>query len=891
MELLWLFAIVFALSGPAGAVLAIIAVSRLNALSARLDALERRSAAPAAEQTDVPRPEPRSEPAPRPAISQAAAGLRRPAGSGTARARTPLLARLEASLAQSWLVWLGAVTLALGGGFLVKFALDQGWFGPWVRIAAALFAGFAMLGAGDALRRRPGLLGPGGTAGQAAPAALSGAGLVTLYGAVYAAHALYQLVPPPLAFAGLALVAAGALALAWLHGSALALFGLVGAFIAPALIGSDEPNAAGLFAYVFAVSAAGFGAARLLARRTIALVAVAGGLIWPWLWLSLPGGGVLALALYLPLLLAAALLAGQDEAAHDLPAGRVLRDWGLPPAGLLAAWLAAGGTGLIGVLLLHRDGYSEAGLTCLAALALISLFAAWRREGYGPVPLAIAVASVLALCVWPQSERQITDAGEQLAVFMGEAPPPPLRFLPAALGLAGLFGIGGWLALQARSVKAPLAAVSAGAPVLILAAAYLRMNGFEPEPVWALAALGLVLLGSGACARLGARAGGFDAVPGAASAYALGVSAAAAIAAGAASQQMWMSAAFALEALCAAWLWRRFRAPGLPLATLIFGALATVRLIVTGEVFSMPIGPLPILNGLLVGYGVSVLALAGAARLLSHGGLDPRGAAVQSLTAGALVLAIAFVSLQIRHLLTGGALGADVYGVVEMGLHTAAWLFSAAAIRWRLGPHPAFGPRLVEYAAAILAGLQALFFLVLIANPWWGWPEIARPRALFALPVVNVLAMAYALPALAAGCYAVILGRQGARARSRLAGGLGVTLFGLWLLLVVRQAYAGWDGMAAAPVGAAEAYTYSAAGLVYAGLLLAAGVARRRASLRYAGLGLLVAVTVKVFLADMAGLEGFWRGLSFLGLGTALVGLSLFYQRVMPRLAAGRPPA
>ena len=48
---------------------------------------------------------------------------------------------------------------------------------------------------------------------------------------------------------------------------------------------------------------------------------------------------------------------------------------------------------------------------------------------------------------------------------------------------------------------------------------------------------------------------------------------------------------------------------------------------------------------------------------------------------------------------------------------------------------------------------------------------------------------------------------------------------------------------------------------------------------------------MKVFLADMAGLEGFWRGLSFLGLGTALVGLSLFYQRVMPRLAAGRPPA
>jgi uncharacterized membrane protein len=46
-----------------------------------------------------------------------------------------------------------------------------------------------------------------------------------------------------------------------------------------------------------------------------------------------------------------------------------------------------------------------------------------------------------------------------------------------------------------------------------------------------------------------------------------------------------------------------------------------------------------------------------------------------------------------------------------------------------------------------------------------------------------------------------------------------------------------------------------------------------------AGVGLVVA---KVFLSDMAELEGVLRALSFIGLGGALVGIGYAYRRLRP---------
>jgi uncharacterized membrane protein len=76
--------------------------------------------------------------------------------------------------------------------------------------------------------------------------------------------------------------------------------------------------------------------------------------------------------------------------------------------------------------------------------------------------------------------------------------------------------------------------------------------------------------------------------------------------------------------------------------------------------------------------------------------------------------------------------------------------------------------------------------------------------------------------------------------------------------------------------------------LVTAGGLLLAGVKLPDKALRFAGLLLLTATTLKVFLIDAAELDGILRILSFLGLGIALIGIGKLYAKV---LSAERRPA
>ena len=96
----------------------------------------------------------------------------------------------------------------------------------------------------------------------------------------------------------------------------------------------------------------------------------------------------------------------------------------------------------------------------------------------------------------------------------------------------------------------------------------------------------------------------------------------------------------------------------------------------------------------------------------------------------------------------------------------------------------------------------------------------------------------------------------------------------------VRRAYHG-PLLAPGEPSDAELYAYSAAWLVYAGVLLTLGFIWRQALLRYAGLGMLLIVSLKVFLVDMGDLTGLYRVASFLGLGLVLIGIGYIYQRFM----------
>lgn len=166
-------------------------------------------------------------------------------------------------LAGNLLAKLGIVVLFFGVASGLKLAAEHGMFPPWTRLLGAALAGLAFIWSGASPAT-------GGTFRPAwlfrisdmSPAtrigfglALEGGGFGLLYLAVYFALSTYGYIAPAttfLLFAGLG-VACIALALRQ-EGQALALLGLSGAFLAPALVGGEGQHRV-LFAYIVLLDA------------------------------------------------------------------------------------------------------------------------------------------------------------------------------------------------------------------------------------------------------------------------------------------------------------------------------------------------------------------------------------------------------------------------------------------------------------------------------------------------------------------------------------------------------------------------------------------------------------------------------------------------------------
>ena len=152
----------------------------------------------------------------------------------------------ERLLGRNWFAIIGAVALVVGIGFFLKLAFDNNWIGDTGRIVLGVVLGLALLGVGEYAQRRVPI--------WAQP--VTAAGAVILYLSIYAAFGLYQLIRPDVALLFLALVVALAALLALRYESiVIALLGIIGAFLAPALLGADLPDVRLALAYILVVDA------------------------------------------------------------------------------------------------------------------------------------------------------------------------------------------------------------------------------------------------------------------------------------------------------------------------------------------------------------------------------------------------------------------------------------------------------------------------------------------------------------------------------------------------------------------------------------------------------------------------------------------------------------
>jgi len=781
----------------------------------------------------------------------------------------------EERIGTRWSVWVGGLTLVLGGIFLVHYSIEAGLISPLIRIfLAALFA-MALFSAGEYLRRQPALLAAktGNNAGYI-PGVLTLAGTTTAFAAIFSAHMLYGMIGPATAFVLMAIVALGTLALALLQGPLVASTGLLASYIVPFLVQSNDPAPWVLTFYGLIITAGSYGLARLRGWHWFAMTTMVAGFIWGHiLAFATPADMGAALAFYDIALLVAAIVSFAVGIYPRDPARVPDRiDWKSSALVAVSGWLV--------IYLLHHSGYDATGTTTMMITLALLLATAALFPVLGPVALAAPLLALIGYIGWDIrisvdpllfDQPIITDAMDKFGVL-----PDAQSFLLTGFGFGLLLALGGFAGSLLSTARLFMAIAGVSGPIGLFLIALWRSQTLDVDPFFGGFALALAAGFLGALAfidrKMPASSHGRDAVL---ATYCVGTIGMIATAMFILLGDGWLPMGLAALAVATIWVGGRWPLPGL--AKTALGIAALVLLAIFWQPTIVPVdqlGTTPVFNALLWGYdGPALVFWACVWKLRQIGDVRHRlafeGVAIfTSLAAGAVVL---------HHATNNGVFYAAPDTLMEWSLQALLALSAAIGLQ-RLGR--SFGSPLMSLCVLSL-GFVGFFLLgilnLVIINPLFTNEFVGN--GLF----FNLLLSAYLLPALLTGLLATRLSDGKPELYRRIAGVLSILLVFSWITLAIRHAFhSGYIGMLL-PWSSPELYSYSAAWLGFGIALLAYGVWRGSLHLRMASAAFVLLAIAKAFLFDMSGLEGIWRALSFIGLGIVLICIGLFYQRVLAR--------
>lgn len=880
MEGLIILAALLLLAFPVIAIVALVkaigARDQLGILERRIIVLEAgQSAAPAAMPAEPApvavaiEPSPIIEAPPEPAAPEPT-----PSAAPVAAAAPPSTT-LEERFGTKWVVWVGGLALALGGIFLVRYSIEQGLIGPGMRVFfGALFAGL-LIAAGEWTRRNEIAAGAVAVPTQHIPSILTAAGTIAAYATVYAAYALYGFLSPPVAFILLGLVALATLAAALLHGPALAGLGVAGAFVTPLFVPSDAPNYWALYVYLAIVTAAAFAMARVRLWRWLAVTAVVLGTLWTLPGIDYPSVDALGAHLFhvtVGFTLAAALIVSGLLFGPSAESGKIDEI----SSGAIGAYLLAAGLLAIGSF------HAPAALAIFTALAAATVAIAWRTEAALWALPAAGLMTVLVILHWCAPDL-FDDLVQSSGVTAGAIPEPPtgtgLHLFLGAL-FAALFGISGYAA-QGRSEN-PLAALlwsgtAVVTPIAILIALDLRIANFDRSIPFAGLALALAAL-YGCATELLTRRSPRPGVAGSAAIFATGAVAGLALALTFALDKGWLTVGLALMVPGIAWIAEQRPLPALRKLAAVVTALVLLRVGSEPRIVGDDLGTTPVFNWLLYGYGVPAASFWYAGTLLRRRADDVPARMAES---AAILFTVLLAALEIRHYMNNGDLFRESTALAEIAMQVSVGLAMTIGLEWLRGRSKS----VVHNIGALIIGALTLaaivFGLALTVNPYFTGRPVGGT-------FFNLILLGYGIPAVLAGILALVARHSRPPAYRYIGATTAVALAIAYLSLEVRTLFHG-AFLARGVTTDAEQYTYSAVWLTFGVALLVAGFLLRSQPARMASAAVVTLTIAKVFLVDMAGLEGIFRALSFIGLGVVLVGIGLLYQKLLFP-AQGAPP-
>lgn len=743
---------------------------------------------------------------------------------------------IVAALQENWMVWLGGLSVALAGIFMVSHSINAGLIGPLQQLTLALLTGLALHAGAEFLRRRH-------ISTDQVFAALAGGGSITLYAALLAGVNHYDLISPAIGLAALAAVSLATMALSLVHGPLLAIMGLSGAYLVPLLIGGEDGSVAFVLAYSFVITFSSLLLMRYVFRDWLWYATLAGALLW-WLTTVAAAPTELATACYLAALFVA--FAYLFERAQLAPSR--LRE---VLVSLLIMW---------GISIAHQSVDSPSFWSWLFILPLAILVPQSHQIAMGRILWFLPWGAILASAAgWLMYvSRKDGDLVYMVQIPLAQQASFVSYLVAAAITTTGL-GLWLWGRFADQRRWASLTLLS---PLVWLVLGWLLLQGYgETSVVWAVATLVLGAVYGVLAWRMEGQARYGNGVVWALMAAHVSYSLATVMAFREAS----LTLALSVQFVSLTWLARRYQMPELYL--MLKGVLALVVARLT-------------FNPWLQGYDASVhwsLWTYGGATLLAAVAtrVAEKGHSIRPWLEGAtLHLLVLFLGTELRYWLYDGDIFAHEYSPIEATLNTLLWgaLSVTYAVRAKFSQSLAWLYRLFSWVLLTLSVISYLTLLTL-HNPWWSGGFIGST------PIFNMLLPAFGGPVL----LALVISRFpkiAPKLWSMCAAGAGFLLF---TALEIRQLWQGsemelWHG-----VTEGELYTYSVVGMVYAivAILYSTVYSTKNAHiiLYKAGMALLGLVIGKIFLIDMAGLQGLWRVAAFMGLGLALLGLAWMYRK------------
>ncbi|RFZ88154.1 DUF2339 domain-containing protein [Shinella sp. WSJ-2] len=816
----------------------------------------------------------------------------------------------ESRIGARWAVWVGGIALALGGIFMVKYSIEAGLLSPAVRLSLAATFGLVLMAAGEFVRRRTQPLIANAFQNAMIPGVLTAAGAITLFAVTYVSYEFYSYFGPVTAFVLLAAVSFATIGLSLLHGQALAGLGLLASMLTPALVATEEPSAWGLFGFLTVAWLANFTASRIRRWQVVPALANAGMALWSVLYLS--QGSTLdvvpALVALLVLAVGHGVIWPGNVTAEDLPQpvdakpADALDRLLAPPAvavsltGALAMTFSALVLASAVPALAHAD---YAFVIVVLALAILGAVRSWAI--YPAILSAVAAFVGVATMVGLPDQGLIDGFGSlALPAVEGVIPAPPMAesVLPVPvlasvpvnllLILAVAYAAVGLVAIRLRmagstAFAALWSVLAPTVPFAILAISFFNFGNlsFDAKHGLLAALLGLVFF---------AAAEGFSRAKGEEEGLFLpqwtlsaGGFAFLVLALQALTDGLVTTLGIILLGTVAVFATRLRRWPVLP--WLMAGAAAVVAGRIAWEptiVGAANLSKTPVFNQLLAGYGIPAALLALSAFELRHWPGERIRNLLQALASLFLLLTAAIL---VRHGMNGGVLDSSVPTLGEQATYTLL-VIGASAVMMSLdlkSPSPVF-----RYGSMVVGGLSVLSVLsahFIGLNPYFTGELLGK------WPVLDLLLVGYLLPGIAYGGLAWYARGRRPMPYVILLALSSVALVFAWVTLSVRRYWHGegiadWKGFLQS-----ETYTYSVVWLLLGVLLLAVGSKFDSKSIRLASAGLVLIAVVKVFLIDMANLEGILRALSFIGLGAVLIGIGLFYQKILSgKSGAGEKP-